>query len=146
MSLRSSWRGKFIGTILVLLLVILALPFVIAHTPLRGWILAKATDGLPIRVTVGGMSLNWIRPIELNDIAVTDADGAKLAAAKTVRTERTLLGLIWNRQAPGTIHLEGAEAEVVFAKDGSNLETAAHAMPKSEKPGIRFNSRSSPTE
>jgi translocation and assembly module TamB len=135
MSLRSSWLRKLLGGLAALLLLVLALPFVIAHTPLRGWILAKATADLPIRVSVGGMSLNWVRPIELNDVTATDLDGGKLAAAKTIRTERSLLGLIWNRHAPGTIHLEGAEVNVVFAKDGSNLETVLHALPKSEKPG-----------
>lgn len=134
MSFRSPWIRRFLIGILVLLVVVVTLPFLVAQTPLRLWIVAKATADLPIRVTVGSMSLNWIRPIELTAVSVTDMEGGTLASAKNVRTERTLLSLLWNRQAPGTIHIEGAEVDVVFAKDGSNLETVLHALPKSEKP------------
>ncbi len=124
---RRSWRWwvprLVIGGTFLAMLVWLA-PAIVAHTSLRQTIVSSALADFRGKVTVGAASLGWLSPVSASDIAAFDAEGSPLARLKAVRSEKTLWGLLSNRNRPGTFHLEEPAVHIALRPDGSNWEDA----------------------
>src|SRR5262249_21358304 len=61
-------------------------------------------------------------PVELRDVALTDAQGRVVARVPKVTSGRTLLGLLRDSANPGEFTLERPAIEVVCGPDGTNVE------------------------
>src|SRR3954468_14201185 len=78
--------GRKLLTFLVMVVVLVgALPFIVAKTPLRHVLLSMAVPSDVLRVTIGEASLNWIGTPALSQIDVKDPSGESLLAVEAVR-------------------------------------------------------------
>lgn len=141
---KSSSRGPLLGgfgrklllLLLALLLFVLAAPWLVANTPLRGWVLGRIGAGLGVGLSAKEMKLNWFTPIELSGVTVSDAEGESLAEVERVTTTRSLLGLVCNHRSDiGTFRFEKAALRVAFQGNTSNLEALLSKLPKPENNG-----------
>jgi translocation and assembly module TamB len=119
--------GRRLAIAFLLLLVLLvagvwAAPGLIARSSYRHRLIADATKDLNGKVEVGAVSLAWLHPVELFDVAVTDPDGRPVLTAAKVSTSRTLLDFARDRSDLGTIRVERLRAEVVVENGTTNVE------------------------
>ncbi len=73
--LRSAWPGRLLIAAVGLLLVLWALPFALAHSPMVGWLEEQLTARLGWSVRIGGMSLGWFSAVTAYDIEIDDGAG-----------------------------------------------------------------------
>ena len=112
---------------LVLFLVLLGvafwfLPALVAHTPLRNWLVSAAVPGLGGRVTIGSASLGWLSPVVVQQIVVRDAQNGEPITIAAVKTETSLWRLALSHTDLGVIHVEHPEVKLALRPDGSNVE------------------------
>jgi len=121
-------RRRFLRFALVLagfaLLLVGFAPTIIANTPLKEWVIAKATADLNGKATAGGVSLSWFGPIELRDVSIADDTGKPALTAPRATTEKTLPQLLMNSRDPGTITLFNPTLTVNTEGDITNIERA----------------------
>ena len=86
MKQRITRRGRWwiAGSIVGVLLVLWALPMIVAHSPLRNRILRSMADGLQGEIDSGGASFGWFSPVELYDVEISDEDGDRVLLVPTV--------------------------------------------------------------
>ena len=114
-------------------------PEIISQTSLRQRVADWATAGMPIRVELGAATLGWLKPVELRELRVSDADGQVLLTAKELRGDRTLWQLATQPNLLGTFTLTESAGHVVLRADGSNVEDVLAALPSgSTKPTPSF--------
>src|SRR4029079_4711477 len=97
-----------------LLFLVLAAPFIVAKTPISTWLIAKATRGWPINVSVGSLSLGWFTSLEAENVIVQDAKGNTLGHIPRVSVNRNLINLVASYKDFGKIRLERANLDIVF--------------------------------
>jgi translocation and assembly module TamB len=113
------WIG---GSVVGVLLVLWAVPFLVAHSPLRNSILRSMADGLQGEITSGGASFGWFSPVELYDVEVTDDEGDRVLSVPTVVSGHTFRELIWGADDLGHFRAEQPQLYVVLTDRGSNIE------------------------
>lgn len=114
----------FTGMLLVALGLGWFAPQIIARTSFVQRMVAQNTSDLAGTVTIGRVSLGWMSPVEVHDVAVQDAQGQPLAQIESVRTEKTLFALALDSHNLGTLILEKPRLQLLLKPDGSNLEDA----------------------
>ncbi|MBL7037733.1 MAG: hypothetical protein ISR77_03835 [Pirellulaceae bacterium] len=110
-------------------------PLIVAHTALRQKIISAALSDFEGSVTVGAASLGWLSPLAASDIAAYDAGGEPLAKVKSVRSEKSLLALLSDRNRPGAFRVEQPAIRLVLREDGSNWEDALAPYAESDREG-----------
>lgn len=111
--------------ILVLAVALVAMaPTIVANTGLLHKILSAALVDFEGRITVGSASLGWLSPVAARDIVAVDSQGATLAQVPSLRSQRSLLGLIWHPRDPGGFQIETPAIFLSLRPDGSNWEDA----------------------
>ncbi len=90
--------------------------------------LAHLTADYDGRVTSRGVSLGWFSPVEIQGLCVEDPRGGPLLQAELVRTESSLLSLLWDARNLGVVHIDKPDLAVVLRDDGSNLEDALASL------------------
>lgn len=106
----------------LLVLVIGLLPIIVAKTPLRNILFARALPHDTVQVTMGDASLNWFGSPSLSTVEVKDASGDLLLTAESIRIDRTPLNLAMNSRDLGTIQVVRPVIHLKVRPDGSNLE------------------------
>ena len=99
-------------------------PAIVAHTALKQKILSAALSDFEGSVTVESASLGWMSPILACNIDVFDLHGQPLAQVQSVRSEKSLLGLLTDRSRPGRIQIEEPTVHLVLRENGSNWQDA----------------------
>jgi len=99
-------------------------PGIVAHTALKQEILSAALADFEGSVTVGAASLGWLSPLAAHDIAAYDTGGEPLAEVKSLRSERSLLALLSERNRPGAFRVEQPSVHLALREGGSNWEDA----------------------
>lgn len=122
---RKKRRWPIVALVLTLGAVLLWLaPVIVAHTALKQKIVSAALSDFEGSVTIGAASLGWLSPLSAHDIAAYDAGGQPLAKVKSLRSERSLLALLSNKNRPGAFHVEQPAVRLVLRENGSNWEDA----------------------
>ena len=131
----SRWRRRlFAGLSLLLLLVALA-PILVAQTPLRNWLIAKALPQFRGDIRIGGASLGWFRRPVFTDIEVRDVSGRTLLHAPRVEGSKSLAALLRDLSDLGDFRLEKLAVRVVCSRNSTNLEDAlSYWLQKKETP------------
>ncbi|CAN5281480.1 hypothetical protein BH11PLA2_BH11PLA2_35030 [soil metagenome] len=119
---RFRWLKRFAVLGVLLALLLFFAPAILSLTGLFNGIVAKATKDFDGKITVGGSSLGWLKPIELRDVKVLDAEGRTIADVPRIVTENSLLSLIRDRVNLGTVIVERPVIEIVCEKNSTNLE------------------------
>ncbi|MBN1591070.1 MAG: DUF748 domain-containing protein [Pirellulales bacterium] len=115
-------RKWLVVALLVLAAIVWAIPLVVAHSPLLGWIVATATGDLNGKATVDSASLGWFSPVRASGFQVHDPQGQLVVDLPKVSGDTSLLKLALNRTQLGTFTLERPTINVVLRPNGSNLE------------------------
>lgn len=120
------WRRRLVLFTACVLLLALAAPWIAARRPMRAWLLSCASRALGLRgsLSLADASLGWFSPLRLHRLTWTDEQGEPLVQIAEISTSRTLIGLIWNRSAVGTVHVEQPVLRLVYLEDRTNLEYA----------------------
>src|SRR5437588_1525659 len=121
---RSAWPGRLLMMGIALVLIVWALPIMLAYTPLVGWLEEQLAARTGCTVRIGGLSLGWFSAVVAHEVEIDDAAGRPLLRAQSIESRRTLLGLLLHRDDLGGIRVEQATVEIVLAGAGSNLDDA----------------------
>jgi translocation and assembly module TamB len=122
-SSRGKWKRRFLAAFLVLAATIVLSPLLVAHTPLRNWLLARALPQLQGDIRIGGASLWWFSAPAVTDLEVRDLDGRTLLRIPRIETDKSLVRLLCHPLDLGEIRLTQPAVHVVCSRQGSNLET-----------------------
>lgn len=109
-----------VGTIVLLW----SVPVIVAKTSLRQSIVSAALSDFEGSVTIGSASLGWLSPLLAHDIEARDGRGQPLGHVKSLRSEKSLLGLLSDPSQPGVFRVEEPKVQLVLRPDGSNWEDA----------------------
>ena len=85
-------------------------------------VLSNLTADLDATVTTQQVSLGWFSPVVLQGVEVLDSSGQAAVEVETVRTEATLMSLLWDSHDRGSIVLERPTVTLVVRDGGTNLE------------------------
>jgi hypothetical protein len=99
-------------------------PVIVANTALMHRIISAALSDFEGRITVGSASLGWLSPVVVHDVAAMDPAGLPLTRIQSIRSERSLFGLLIHQRQPGGFHLDQPTIHLVLRADGSNWEDA----------------------
>jgi translocation and assembly module TamB len=127
-------RRKLLIFLVLVIGGVAVLPYVVAKTPLRNALLAKAVPGGVVRLSATDASLSWISGPSLSGVAVVDATGGPLIAAEQISLARAPLKLLLNSRDLGVITIARPTIYLKARRDGSNLEDAVNAVTKALAP------------
>lgn len=131
----SRWRRRLFAALSLLILLIALAPILIAQTPLRNWLIAKALPQFRGDIRIGGASLGWFRRPVFTDIVVRDVSGRTLLHAPRVEGSKSLAVLLGNLSDLGEYRLEQPAIRVVCSRNSTNLEDAlSYWLQKKETP------------
>jgi hypothetical protein len=109
-------------------------PTAVAKTDLRNQLLAYALKDLNGMLTADGASLGWLSPVELRGVVLKDKDGAVVAKADRIVTDRSLFGLIRDHKTIGTIRVEKPTVDLVCDDKRTNVEALIEKYVHSNSP------------
>lgn len=117
-------RWALFGSLGFLFLVALlwVTPAMVASHWLWPRVLANLTADLDATVTTQKVSLGWFSPVVIQGVEVRDQGGQPALEIESVRTEATLLSLLWNAHDPRTVIVEQPTMTLVARDQGSNWE------------------------
>ena len=130
----SRWWHKPIFALALLLVLAWFAPTIVAHTPLLGWVVGRATADIQGSVRIGSASLGWLQPVAFHDVQVADSAGRPVLTAPSVTGSRTLLSLVTDAADLGTFRLEQPVLRVTCVGGQTNLETLYAPKPSSGAP------------
>jgi translocation and assembly module TamB len=110
------------GLLLLLLFVVAIAPTILAKTALRNRVARQVTSDLNGTLEIGSASVGWFTPIELRDVTLSDSRGQVIARIPTIKSSRSLLGLLRDRTKLGEFTLHNPTVEIICDKQSSNLE------------------------
>jgi hypothetical protein len=99
-------------------------PQMVANSALRDKILSAAVPKFEGRISVAAVGLGWLSPVAVDRLEVADAQDEPFLRVAALRTQKSLLGLLWRPRAPGLIGIQEPQLRVALRDDGSNVEDA----------------------
>lgn len=105
-----------------------AAPVLIAQTPVKGFVLNRLTSDIQGDVTVSAMTLDWLSPVVMHEIAVIDRQGRRVIHVPAASTRKTLLEVVTSLNQPTQLRIERPVVEVTIQDAGSNLEDVLREM------------------
>jgi len=118
------WRRWFLAGLLLVVVLLWFLPAIVAHSPLLGWIVGRATAELDGSVSIGSASLGWLSPVELGAVEVRDADEQPILRVEKLSTTRPLAELLLNWGELGEIRVEKPRLKRIGPPFGSRSPAA----------------------
>lgn len=139
---RGRLRGGLLGLILLVLLVglLAALPGWLARSGRWKTLLAWSLPELAGLIDAQSLQFGWWTPLHCSGLVLRDPAGEPLAEVAELRTEKSLLGLLWSYPHLGGITADRAQVHLVLRHEGSNLEDflARLPPPRPGAPPVRF--------
>jgi hypothetical protein len=118
-----------------LLGLVLLAPVLVARTPLRNWLVARALPQFRGDIHIGGASLWWFTAPVFTDIQVRDVSGRTLLTAPRVEGSKSLVALASNPTDLGEFRIEQPTVRIVCSHYSTNLEDAlSYWLQKKEAP------------
>lgn len=119
------WLGRrLVGSAIVLLLALVALPYLAQTRPARDGLLRAVAGDIRGQLSSGGASFGWFSPVEFRDVVLSTPAGEPVARAPLVRGDRPMWKFLLGRRDLGTFRLERPELNIVITPEGSNLREA----------------------
>ena len=112
-------------------------PTIVAHTPLRQWILRSALQ-LDGSVSLGSISLGWFSSVIAENLEIRDAAGVPILEVSLLRTEKPLVGLLLDFADLGSVRIERPILHIVCQEKESNFEQVFAAMFSGESKSSRL--------
>jgi translocation and assembly module TamB len=131
----SKWKRRLWAAFLTLAATFILAPVLVARTPLRNWLLARAVPQLRGEIRIGGASLWWFGSPVFTDIELRDLDGRTILHVPRLEGDKSLLALLCHPLELGEFRLTRPAVHLVCSRDSSNLETTlAYWLQKRETP------------
>lgn len=118
---RRRWGRRWLIAGLALLALLAAAPTLLLLPPVRDALIGLASRDVNGRLTVRRLDAGWIRPLEVEGLALAPHDGRPLARVEAIRHDRSLLGLLWSVGDLGRVDVHRPELRLEIRPDGSNL-------------------------
>jgi len=136
---RRTARWLAVSVCLVFLLVVSAglAPAILSSRLCWPTVLSWLTSDLDGRVSTDSVSLGWFSPVVVGDVRVEDAQGQQVLQVAAVRTESSLLSLLFDSGRWGTIHVDEPRVTLVLRDDGSNVEDVLKSFLQDASPAGR---------
>ncbi|MFW6170806.1 MAG: hypothetical protein ACODAD_09980 [Planctomycetota bacterium] len=132
--IRLWWRSIVVaGGLLAGMIVAWCLPAVLGSQLLWPHVVSHLTSDLEARVTTESVALGWFAPVVVRKVRVENISGESVATVEAIRSEATLLSLLFGGGDFGTVFVEGPDVELRLRADGSNLEDLIASY--SKRPG-----------
>ncbi|MAT13871.1 MAG: hypothetical protein CMJ46_01215 [Planctomyces sp.] len=122
---RKKKKGFGVGWLagpIILLTAAWVAPMIIANTDLRNPVLTRLISGFDQKLDVKFASLDWMSPVVMHEVTVSDKADQPIVTIRELRTHQTLFGLVFQSSDLGTIELMSPVVKVKLRKDGSNVE------------------------
>jgi hypothetical protein len=111
----------------------LALPTIASQTPVKNFILSKINNNISGKVQVENVNLGWMSGLDIQNMAILDPNGRKVAACKRVQFSDSLFSLLKSPISLGDLKILAPELTLIEEKDGSySLENAFESKEKPE--------------
>lgn len=128
--------GRYLGVLVVLLLTAGWLaPTIVGQTSLRQKIPGLLFPHFTGTMTIGEASLGWLNAIELRNVLVKDAQGEIIATIPRLTSDATLVSIIRQPAAPGTMTLHQPVIELKLDEASSNVERLLSELLTGESSG-----------
>ncbi len=131
---RKRLRFKWIVLLAAVILLVAALPTIVAKSPLLNVVLSRAVPGGALRVAAGDASLGWLTAPSLSHVEVADAVGNPLLTADQIAISQSPLSLAMNWRNLGIITIQRPVIQIQLRPDGSNLEDVIHKIAQAIAP------------
>ncbi|HMP06376.1 MAG TPA: hypothetical protein PJ982_08515, partial [Lacipirellulaceae bacterium] len=122
---RGRWRLRLALLAAAVAAAIAAGPTIVAGTPLRNLLLARATPPEAGQLSAAAGQFTWLGSQALGGIVLRDADGQPLAEIQRASIDRSLVALAVNSRHLGRVHIAGPVVRLTTRPGGSNLEDLA---------------------
>ncbi|QDU79897.1 hypothetical protein Pla110_16170 [Polystyrenella longa] len=109
-------------------------PMIIANTDLREPVLVRLIPGFDQQLKIKYASLDWMSPVVMHEVTVSDANNEPIATVSEMRTERTLFQLVFQSGDLGTIELTSPVLKVKLRENGSNVEDLLNPILAAQDP------------
>lgn len=139
-------RRRWIGRLALLFLGVVTAavwfaPLIVAQTSLKQRVPKLLFPLFPGAVEVGSASLNWLRPVVVDNLRAEDADGHPFLEIKQFSTSEPLWKLVLSQANLGRLILTEPTVILEFRPHGSNLEDVIASLlsgPPSSRPASDF--------
>lgn len=131
---RGRWKRRFLAVFFLGVSLLVLSPVLLARTPLRNWLLARALTQFQGDIRIGGASLWWFSRPVFTDIEVRDGNGRTLLQVPCLESSKSLVGLLCRPFDLGEFRLTQPAVRVVCSRDSSNLEAALANWLQSPRP------------
>ena len=108
--------------ILLMLLGVVFLPKIVAHTPALNWIVGSAASDLRGSLSVESASLGWFSPVVLRDVRLEDSEGRPVLEVPKLSGKKSLLAILLNSSLLGEFQLDKPKLSISLRDGGSNVE------------------------
>jgi len=122
------------GVLAFLLLLVLALPTLVASGPGQRWVLGMANERIAGTLTLESLALGWFSGQQLRGLQLQDADGAAVLQLAALDTDMTLLQAVRGKLNLGETRLAGLVVDLAIDEAGNNNLAAALAGPAAAEP------------
>lgn len=119
-----------------IVVVLLAMPYVLAKTTLRDRLLNAIASSNDVTVQSRDASLGYFSPLALRGLQVRSTNDSTRIAIEEIRGERSWLGLLFSRPELGVFHIDRPAVEVMVTikqRDEDNDDDAANDQPSQSK-------------
>lgn len=130
---RTRWGRWLAAATVGLMLLLVFAPTLAGWSPLRHDIPRLRLRGYPGKIRVEGASLAWWSPIELRGVELAGPDDAPFVKARVYREERTVWQVLFERDDPPQLRVEGLEVSVRLRSDGSNAQDLLEPVLKARR-------------
>ncbi len=115
-------RWKLLFVLFALIIVALAVPTIVAKSPLRNSLLGNALPPGVGRLSASDAAFSWTGGQSLARVAYLDAKGTQQFAAELIQTSRSLIGFLSNRNDFGTVTITRPILQIETRDGGSSVE------------------------
>jgi translocation and assembly module TamB len=102
-------------------------PAIVAHTPLRQWIVRAALK-LDSAVSLESVSLGWFSSVIAEKLEIRDATGNEVLEVDSLSTEKPLIGLLLDFADLGQVRVERPTLHIVCQDKETNIEQVFAAL------------------
>ena len=128
-------RRPWIVLIISALIVLAAIPWILAKTTLRDRSLNAIVSSEDITVTSTDASFGYFTPLSLSGLQIRSKDDATMIDVSHIQADHSWLGLLISRPELGTFRFERPKINVLIDPKKSNAESE---QPQEEKPNGRL--------
>lgn len=121
-----------------LVVLVYAAPFLVAHTPLKTWLLGLMVRPLNVRPSIQELSLGWFSPVRARGFALQPPGHPPVLQAEVLQTQQPLWRLVFVPSSDVGVEIRRPELHIAITEHGSNLQALfAAASPGAPKPPRR---------